>query len=133
MLAELNHFNGTTPASDDVIQKFEQSSGLLLPDDYVAFLRESNGGEGFIGENAYLILWPVEQLLELNTAYQVQEYAPGLLFFGSDGGGEAYAFDTRMAELPVVSVPFVGMGHSLVRRIAPTFSAFLATLLQEPS
>ena len=51
--------------------------------------RRANGGEGFVGR-AYLILWPIEKLRELNDAYQVEQYAPGFLIFGSDGGGEAF-------------------------------------------
>lgn len=130
MLAALEHFNITAPASEGAIQKFEQLSGFVLPEDYVTFLKKSNGGEGFVGDNAYLILWPVEQLLELNDAYQVPKYAPGLLLFGSDGGGEGFAFDTRLPELPIVSVPFVGMDCSLARPIATSFNGFLEALMK---
>ena len=52
----LEHFNITAPASEGAIQKFEQLFGLVLPEDYVTFLKKSNGGEGFVGDNAYLIL-----------------------------------------------------------------------------
>jgi hypothetical protein len=55
-----------------------------------------NGGEGFIGEN-YLRAWPVEDLIQSNKDYRVDEAAPGLFLFGSSGGGEAFAFDTRSA------------------------------------
>jgi hypothetical protein len=60
-------------------------------------------------------------LLELNKDYQVDEYAPGLFFFGSNGGGEAFAFDLRTAARPVVAVPFVGMDLSLATVLAPEF------------
>lgn len=90
-----------------------------------------NGGEGFIGPNAYVIFWKLEELMELNKAYQVAEYAPGLFIFGSDGGGEAYAFDVRTPAMPIVSVPFVGLDLSLARAIAPTFSGFLDILSKE--
>jgi hypothetical protein len=39
----------------------------------------------------------------------VAQFAPDLLLFGSDGGGEAYAFDTRESPWGVVKVPFIGM------------------------
>lgn len=120
----------SSPASKDDIKLFEKLSGFILPADYVDFLRKSNGGEGFIGENAYLILWPVEQLLEMNSAYQTQEYAPGLLLIGSDGGGEAIAFDTNSPEFPVVSVPFVGMDRSLIRFVSPNFGGVFEALIK---
>ena len=82
-----------------------------------------------IGET-YLMLWRVEELAEMNTAYQVDEYAPGLLLIGSDGGGEAFAFDTRTNPWPVVKVPFVGMDLQYAEVLSPSFDAFLKTLKQ---
>src|ERR1044072_7362040 len=89
----LARFNGNPPSDTGAIRHFESESGLRLPDDYARFLQQTNGGEGFLG-NAYVILWRVEELIEMNKAYEVTEYAPGLFLFGSDGGGEAFAFDT---------------------------------------
>jgi len=102
-------------------------AGLPLPEDYADFLRFENGGEGFIG-SAYLILWRVEELLELNRAHQVTDHALGFLFFGSDGGGEAFAFDRRSDTTPVVRVPFIGMDLKLIRPLASSFTAFLEVL-----
>lgn len=116
-------------ASDEVIQAFQEASGIALPQDYIRFLQLKNGGEGFLGRNSYVILWCVDELLALNHSYNVKEYAPGLFFFGSDGGGEAYAFDTR-AKMSIVKVPFVGMSLDLVEDIAPNFEEFLEILAQ---
>ena len=35
------------------------------------------------------------KIIPLNESWAVQEFAPELIIFGSDGGGTAYAFDTR--------------------------------------
>jgi len=78
--------------------------------------------------DAYLILWRVGELLELNKAYHVAEYAPGLFLFGTNGGGEAYAFDTRSDAKPIVCVPFIGMDLKAVHTVAPNFEAFVAKL-----
>src|SRR5438876_10095853 len=102
-------FRGRAPVRAAEIERFRAETGVDLPRDYVEFLQRSDGGEGFIGPNAYVILWQLSELVELNNAYQVEEYAPGLLIFGSNGGGEAYAFDTLASAMPIVSVPFVGM------------------------
>ena len=124
----LAKFNCNPPAGVSVRQ-FEAESRVRLPDDYAEFLQQANGGEGFIG-NAYFILWRVEELLEMNKAYQVAEYAPGLFLFGSDGGGEAFAFDTCSDAKPIVSVPFVGMELKMARPIASNFKAFLEELFK---
>ena len=123
----LNGFNKCSPASLTQINAFSSQSGVNLPQDYTAFLRQSNGGEGLIGPNSYLILWSVEELVSLNEAYQVNEYAPGLLLFGSDGGGDAYAFNTKECN-HIVRVPFVGMDVSAVEQLADDFGGFLETL-----
>ncbi len=123
----LAKFNGSAPADDVAIRRFEEGASVRLPDDYKQFLKRANGGEGFVG-HAYVILWSVEQLRELNNAYQVDEYGPGLLLFGSDGGGEAFAFDTRTTPHNIVAVPFVGMELDEALPIAPNFGEFLEEL-----
>lgn len=114
------------PAADlDSLKQFERESGLTLPTEYAEFLMLHNGGEGFIGE-AYLMLWPIEELFQLNKGYDVAHYAPGLLMFGSDGGGEAFAFDVQTKA--IVMIPFIGLEQSDLSPIASTFYQFLEVL-----
>jgi len=68
-----------------------------------------------------------KELLRLNQAYEVAEYAPALFLFGSNGGGEAYAFD-RASKGAIVAVPFVGMDVSLAQLQAPSFKEFIERL-----
>jgi hypothetical protein len=121
-------FNGNPPVTSLALSNFATKSGFTLPQGYIRFIQCFNGGEGFIGPNSYVMIWRLEELLEFNTAYQVSDYAPGLFLFGSDGGGEAFAFDMRSDFKPILSVPFVGMDLSLVRVIAPDFDKFLEAL-----
>ena len=117
-------FHGNPPAVVRAIGQVEASSGLNLPEDYKEFLREADGGEGFVG-NAYLILWTAEELLAGNQGYGVEERAPGLFLFGCDGGGEGLAFDARSQAKPIVIVPLVGMELKVARPLANTFNEFL--------
>jgi len=94
-------------AHNDVIINTSSQLDFILPDDYLEFIRESNGGEGIIGERHYLSLWKIEELAKLNKDYDTEIYAPGYLIFGSDGGGTAYAFDKANGN--IVSFQFVGM------------------------
>jgi hypothetical protein len=57
--------------------------------DYVDFMLTSNGGEGLIG-GSYVVLWPIEDLLERNADYRAAEFAPGLLLFGSRREASSY-------------------------------------------
>jgi len=111
----------------DIVDE-ERRLGLRLPEDYVAFLRVSDGAEGFIGDNSYVILWSSKELSSMNDAYEVQKYVPGLLIIGSSGGGEAYGFDTRGSAWPIVQVPFVGMDWGDAQLMGESFSLFLHCL-----
>lgn len=123
----LAKFNGNPAATLALIRNAVNRDGLDLPNEYMKFIEEINGGEGFVGSN-YIILWRIEELAKMNIDYQVQEYAPGLFLFGSDGGGEAFAFDMRSPSKPIVSVPFVGLDTSLARPYALNFIEFLEKL-----
>lgn len=125
----LANFHCNVPATTEAIRQFKSESEVLLPDDYLQFLQQTNGGEGLVGSKEYLILWTVEELLRMNKAYEVAEYAPGLFLFGSNGGGEAYAFDKRSND-SIVSVPFVGMDVSLAQLRARSFQEFIEQLFR---
>lgn len=78
---------------------------------YLAHVRLSKkGGEGEIDlQPGYCILWPVEAVFINGSDYQVTDYAPGFLAFGSNGGGELFAFDMREpGKAPVVILPGIG-------------------------
>jgi hypothetical protein len=120
-------FTGGPPASAEAIERLEKSLGKRLPRDFYDFLRLADGAEGFVGKN-YLMFWSADEISKYNVAYQVDEYAPGLVLFGSDGGGEGYAFDMRTDSVSVVMIPFVGMDLRYAKTIAPSFDSFLRFL-----
>jgi hypothetical protein len=110
----------------EVIRAFESQLGRPLPTDYATFLLYANGGESWVGK-CCVMLTRVEQILEMNRACGFDEFAPGLLAFGSDGGGEAFAFAfvMRGEGMPVVEVPFIYSGPEDEWSMAPNFYTFL--------
>src|SRR5688500_3062743 len=107
-MTSLRNMELEEPATEAEIERAETQLGIRFPDAYRSFLRKSNGGEGFIGQR-YLMLWHVHELADLNVQYRVSEFMPGLVVFGSSGGGNAFGFDTRSTRLSIVEVEFVGM------------------------
>jgi hypothetical protein len=101
--------------------------GVKLPEQYIDFMKVVNGGEGFIG-GEYAILWGVEELASANQEYEFAKFLPEFLGFGSNGGGEAFGFDTRQQPWAVVQVPLVGLGWSDAWPMGDSFNAFLARL-----
>lgn len=117
------------PASESAIAALEMAVGFKLPETYCALMRRSSGIEGFVGGGCYIALWPVEQIVELNDAYGVSEFAPGLVFFGSNGGEAGFAFDTRTEGLPIIEVPFIGLSLNEGNPRGRTFDEFMKNLL----
>jgi hypothetical protein len=122
LISSLNFASGTTSRE---IQALETTLKIKFPKDFVDFFLMSNGCDGMVGKN-YLSIWPLDQILPLNDAYVVREFAPGLILFGSDGGEMAYGFDTRNDQ--IVEVPFIGMSLDDVKPIGTTFEELLKYL-----
>lgn len=115
------------PAAPSVVEELTSRLGIALPADYLDFLRQHNGGEGFIGAN-YIVFWKAEELMDFNREYEVEKYAPGILLFGSDGGGEAYGFDVQSREMLIVRVPFIGMERRYATPVARNLPDLFAKL-----
>jgi SMI1 / KNR4 family (SUKH-1) len=124
------NFESNPPASSALIAQSQRGLNHALPADYVCFLQQMNGGEGALGDNAYLVLWRVEELVEKSVGYEVADRAPELLLFGSNGAGEAFAFDTRSSPPTIIAIPFMGLGDldddAIV--ISTSFRGFLDVL-----
>lgn len=124
-----SEFELNEPALETNIKKVEEKLSIHFPQQYLDFLLNSNGGEGVIGQS-YLILWRIEDLIELNDAYGVEEFAPGLLIIGTDGGDTAYCMDIRNDIQTFVKVPFIGMDLSEIEVCSYNFKEFLSFLLK---
>jgi hypothetical protein len=121
MEADDQAFQPNTPASTEALASLAKS----LPESYFAFLTRANGGEGFIGDR-YVQLWRAEELAEMNRAYKTEEFFPNFFFIGSNGGGEADAFDLSRIDAGVFEVPFIGLPIE-AKPVSNSFDSFVAT------
>lgn len=112
---------------DNDLDRFENELDFKFPADYRSFVKEVDGCEGDFNGKNYAVLWRVSDLKSFNEEYEVNKYVEGLLFFGSDGGGEAFAFDKK--NKIIVRVPFVGMEMALCRKVSDSFEQFLMALI----
>jgi len=91
-------------------------------------MSKSNGGEAEFGES-WIVMWRVEDLVERNAGYKVQEFAPGFTFFGSNGAGEACAWDWRPTrQARYVVIPFITPEPDAAVPCGDSLEEFLATL-----
>lgn len=111
------------PAAPEVVEMLAQRYPGL-PAEYLAFLRAEDGSEGDLGvEPGWVQLWPAADVPVRNEVYEVAEWLPGFLGFGSNGGGELLAFDTRTEPWRICMVPFIPMEEAEAIEIAPDFAA----------
>lgn len=123
----LAKFEANEGASLAKIREVEDELAITLSPDYVEFLQQANGGEGSVGAESYVVLWPVEELVERNQGYSVDaEYAPDLTFIGTDGGNEVFAI--RRPDRHYVQAPLIGMASNVVDDMGATFEEFLRAL-----
>jgi hypothetical protein len=96
---------------------------MTLPEEYVRYFTGDGPKEGSLTvDPGRFQLWPPGEIEHWNRAYQVAEFAPGFLGFGSSGGGELLAFDL---EERVVMSPFIGMSREDALPIANSWSEFV--------
>ena len=126
-LAELTSELAKAPgASLEAIRYREAELGVTFPDDYVDFMLSSNGGEGFVGgDRLYVQIDPIEEMMDVELQETLARDRPGLVVFGSDGAGEAFAFDTRGDEFTIVMFPWIGLDEEEVLPQGRTFTEFL--------
>ena len=118
-------FSANKPIPDTAFytKQIEERFGKKLPADYIEFMREYNGGEGSVGEN-YIVLYPLSEIIQYNEEYEIEEFVPGLMLIGSNGGGEAFAIDYRSDEIRFVMIPFIFEEEAIIE-LSDSIEGFL--------
>lgn len=124
---------GNTPADPAIIKKLKLDTNNTLPEDYFSFFEYSNGGEGpLLIEPGWFCLWPAEEVIILNLDYGVDKWLPGFVGFGSNGGGELFAFDTRSPQaLKVYMIPFGDLDEVSAILVADNFVSLIGAIGKE--
>jgi hypothetical protein len=108
-------------APSELLARMALELGRPLPSEYLSFLRYMNGGEGFLA-HGYVRLYSADQVSSLNRDYAVQEWLPGHVLIGSDGGGTAI---TLAPDGAVLEVPFIPMDARYCTRRVQNWTSFL--------
>lgn len=117
---------GNELLNTDEFSKLFAEINVKLPSDYVEFMKEKNGGEGFVGANSYVMFWPFEELNDVNKMYMVEKFAPDLFLVGSDGGDTAYGIQKTHGTF--IEVPFIGMANEMAVERGKDFTSLLVYL-----
>ena len=110
------------------ILEVENEMGIKFPMFYKSFMQNHNGAEGEVGKNSYLAIWTIDEIAELNRDYGVNDFTPGLVYFGSDGGRMAFAFDMRNEKINIVEFPTDSIHIEDAIYISDSFEGFIKAL-----
>lgn len=125
ILEILKKMDKETPATKIMIEKVEKEWNISLPYEYKQLILFSNGIEGPIGKASYLSIWPINELIELNQEYAVDEFLSGIKYFGSDGGDIAYGFEFDHDRTTIIEIPFDSINKEEVKKYGESFFEFL--------
>lgn len=82
--------------TDDVVAGVQNMLDFKLPADYVNVIKMYNGGEGDVGGESYLVLFPLEELEAVNADYEfLMNDIPDYYLFGKDAADTGYAFHKK--------------------------------------
>jgi hypothetical protein len=115
-------------ASNQAIESLAACAGVALPNEYIALLRASNGGEGPLAiQPFYFCLDSAEDTARSKIGNVHDESFTGFFIFGSNGSGEVIAFDLRSDHpWPVVAIDMTNINLTeSVLPIARDFASFL--------
>lgn len=76
---------------EEVFNSIIYSIECVFPEDYLAFMRTYNGGEGRIQEGQWARFVGLDELKEENEIYQTAQNAPSLFLVGGNGGTQGFA------------------------------------------
>jgi hypothetical protein len=114
-------------ASEVAILALATSCDFTLPEEYLSFLRYSNGGEGPQCLSGWFRLCPAEEVLAYNQGYHVPEYLPGFFAIGN-ADDELLGIRKRDGSpCPVYLIPF-SMDENDVEQIARDIEMFAMAL-----
>lgn len=127
-MLEGRDWHAAAGASASAIEELQAAAApLCLPDSFLRLLSFSNGGEGPLQVNpCYFQLDEAQEVkASIASGNHGRPDLEGFLIFGSNGGGEYLALDTRdITPWPVVTIDMVAGGDS-AEVVSPDFDSFI--------
>ena len=116
-------------ATENQIEEVERRFGVRLPDDYRRFLLTKGWMDEFLPPaNAYLSIYPVDEVVAVNEAADVQSRFPGAIVIGSDGSRERLTYDFRHGRSSLVLLDITAEDWSAALYQATSLTALLEQL-----
>ena len=101
------NFSKRTSILTVTIEEIERNLQCQLPDDYKYFLENYTEFESTLGPE-YLRLWDIDNILERNLGYEIQEWLENTIGIGTNGGAECIAIEfLNHQKYRIILTPFI--------------------------
>jgi hypothetical protein len=90
-------------------------------------MKASNGCDAAAGQ-LWCILYPIEPVVEVTQSYRQATLTEGVIFIGTDGGGEAFIIDYNTSLPTFASMAYTGDGREDALYRDETLDGFVAKL-----
>jgi hypothetical protein len=132
-------FQVLEPAASEADIRKLRAFATEVPSAYIALLKQVNGLEACVHDEGgdCLAIWSIDNVLELNPAYEIARWCPTLLVIGSDGGDDAIGLDRQPSMSPdnwrIVRIGFGNLDAADFVTIAPNFAAWMKDEFRLPA
>ncbi|WP_030320133.1 SMI1/KNR4 family protein [Streptomyces sp. NRRL B-3229] len=114
-------------SADDLLARAERRFGVRFPQDYRDFLAAEGSMSRFVPPAGdFLVIGPVEDLVPVNEAGEIQDRFPGGVVIGGDGGRELLTYDFRQEPPGLVLLDISAPDWSSALPQASSLSGLLA-------
>lgn len=111
------------PPGESAYLSFMNKIDFKADEDFILFIKEYNGAEGFLNEDTFVLFWNIDDIIALNPYYVEIQDCDSLFFFGSDGSNLGYAFDKKKGN--IVAIDFLEISERTPEIISENFESFL--------
>lgn len=111
-------------SSDEEIESMRKASPIEIPSEYIEIIKTASEIEISVMDERYITIWGAAGCVEMNEAYQIQEYIPDSWAIGDDGGGNAILYMTGAKGKGVYAVSFGDLCVEDAYYLSPSLSDF---------
>lgn len=125
MREEIRNLKLNSPAAEKEIESLSKKSRDALPSEYLDFLKNSDGGSGFVGQS-YVQFLAINEVIRINESRAEEQGMGNIFVFATNGSNSYYGFDLSSEKGTVVMIDKID--DAIRSRLAIGFYAFLNVL-----
>lgn len=123
--SKYNVYGKDIASSKESIEEISKFSTILIPDDYIELLNEATDIRISIEDAKDIMIWGVDRCIEMNDAYEIQQYIPKSLAIGDDGHGNALIYATGERGFGLYVIAFNDLDIHELQYVAGSLSDLL--------